>query len=184
MLTSLYAIALGMALQSWGWWVLVILISQLIPLFLWVYLFQKKKKKITKNQVNWFSLICLLWYLLPIFSQILYHIAKYISELILGDQWENLLSNSLQTYAWGSFILIPIVLFFTIIVAFVFLANFLQKKYKLMKDKKNWIEIEEERVKTIENLKIFMLNLFSSPLLVALVITVEMLLIALMKSMK
>lgn len=172
MLTSLYAVLLGMAVQSWGWWVLVILISQLIPLFLWVYLFQKKKKKITKNQVNWFSLICLLWYLLPIFSQILYHIAKYISELILGDQWENLLSNSLQTYAWGSFILIPIVLFFTIIVAFVFLANFLQKKYKLMKDKKNWIEIEEERVKTIENLKIFMLNLFSSPLLVILVIMI------------
>lgn len=172
MLTSLYAVLLGMAVQSWGWWVLVMLISQLIPLFLWVYLFQKKKKKITKNQVNWFSLICLLWYLLPIFSQILYHIAKYISELILGDQWENLLSNSLQTYAWGSFILMPIVLFITLIVAFVFLAIFIQKKYKLKKDKKNWMQIEEERIKTLENLKIFMLNLFSSPLFIALVIMV------------
>lgn len=184
MLTSLYAIALGMALQSWGWWVLAILISQLIPLFLGVYLFQKKNNKIKKNQVNWFSLICLLWYLLPVLSQILYDITIYVSELILGDQWENLLSNALQTYAWVSFILIPIVLFITIIVAFVFLATFLQKKYKLKKDKKTWIEIEEERVKTIDNLKIFMLNLFSSPLLVALVITVEMLLIALTKSMK
>lgn len=172
MLTSLYAVLLGMAVQSWGWWVLVILISQLIPLFLWVYLFQKKKKKITKNQVNWFSLICLLWYLLPIFSQILYHIAKYISELILGDQWENLLSNSLQSYAWGSFILMPIVLFITLIVAFVFLAIFIQKKYQLKKDKKNWMQIEEERIKTLENLKIFMLNLFSSPLFIALVIMI------------
>lgn len=122
--------------------------------------------------------------MLPIFSHILYDITIYISELILGDQWENLLSNALQTYTGASFILIPIVLFITIIVSFVFLAKFLQKKYKLKKDKKNWIEIEEERVKTIENLKIFMLNLFSSPLLVALVITVEMLLIALTKSMK
>lgn len=175
MLTSLYAVLLGMVVQSWGWWVLAILISQLIPLFLWVYLFQKKNNKITKNQVNWFSLICLLWYLLPVFSQILYHITKYISELILGDQWENLLSNSLQTYTWVSFLLIPIVLFFTILIAFIFLAIFLQKKHKLKKVKKNWMQIEEERLKTLENLKIFMLNLFSSPLFVALIIIVEML---------
>ena len=175
MLTSLYAMLLGMALQSWQWWVLAILISQLIPLFLWVYLFQKKKNKIKKNQVNWFSLICFLWYLLPVFSQILYYITKYISDLILGNQWENLLSNSLFTYTWLSFILIPIVLFITIIVAVVILANFLQKKYKLKKDKKKWIEIEEERLKTIENLKIFMLNLFASPLFVAAIIIIEML---------
>lgn len=174
MLTSLYAVLLGMVVQSWGWWVLAILISQLIPLFLWVYLFQKKKNKIIKNQVNYFSLICFLPYLLPVFSQILYDITIYISELILGNQWENLLSNSLQTYTWVSFLLIPIVLFITILIAFIFLAIFLQKKHKLKKDKKNWIEIEEERVKIIENLKIFMLNLFSSPLFVALIIIVEM----------
>lgn len=172
MLTSLYAVLLGMVVQSWGWWVLAILISQLIPLFLWVYLFQKKKNKIIKNQVNWFSLICFLPYLLPVFSQILYHIVKYISEFILGNQWENLLSNSLQTYTWVSFLLIPIVLFIAILIAFIFLAIFLQKKYKLKKDKKNWIE--EERAKTIENIKIFMLNLFSSPLFIALIIIVEM----------
>lgn len=172
MLTSLYAVLLGMVVQSWGWWVLAILISQLIPLFLWVYLFHKKNSKITKNQVNWFSLICLLWYLLPVLSQILYDITIYISELILEDQWKNLLSNSLQTYTWVSFLLIPIVLFITILIAFIFLAIFLQKKYKLKKDKQNWIE--EERVKIIENLKIFMLNLFSSPLFVALIIIVEM----------
>ena len=181
---DVYLVMFFMMLDAWKWWVLAILISQLIPLFLGVYLFQKKNNKITKNQVNWFSLICLLWYLLPVFSQILYYITKYISELILGDQWENLLSNSLLTYMWASFMLIPIVLIITIIIAFIFLVKFLQKKYKIKKDKKTWIEIEEERLKTIENLKIFMLNLFSSPLFVALIITVEILLATLMESMK
>ena len=181
---DIYLVMFFMMLDAWAWLVYAILIAQLIPLFLGVYFFQKKKNKISKNQVNLLSLICLSWYVYPIFSHILYYLAKYISEFVLGNQWESPLVELLSECVIPSFMLMPIVLIITIIIACIFLVKFLQNKHKLMKDKKKWIEIEEERVKTIENLKIFMLNLFSSPLLVAVVIIVEILLIALMKSMK
>ena len=167
-----YIVMLVMLLVAWSWWIPAILVSQLIPLFLGVYLFWKKKEKISKNQVNVLSLICFLWYVYPIFSQILYYITKYISEFVLGNQWESPLLEFLNEFDIPSFIFMPIVLMITILIAFIFLVIFLHKKHKLKKDKKNWIEIEEERVKIIENLKIFMLNLFSSPLFVALIMLI------------
>lgn len=167
-----YIVMLFMMLDAWAWLIYTIFIAQLIPLFLGIYLFWRKKEKISKNQVNLLSLVCFLWYLYPIFSEILYYLIKYVSEFVLGNQWETSLLEFLNEFDIPSFMLMPIVLFITIIVAFVFLAIFLQKKHKLKKDKKNWIEIEEERVKIIENLKIFMLNLFSSPLFVALIMLI------------
>lgn len=165
---------LVMLLVAWSWWIPAILVSQLIPLFLGVYLFWKKKEKISKNQVNVLSLICFLWYVYPIFSQILYYITKYISEFVLGNQWESPLLEFLNEFDIPSFMFMPIVLMITILIAFIFLAIFLHKKHKLKKDKKNWIEIEEERLTTIENLKIFTINLFASPLFIALIIIVGM----------
>lgn len=167
-----YIVMLAMFLAAWPWKFFATLISQLIPLFLGMYLFWRKKNKISKNQVNLLSLICFLWYLYPFFSQILYYLTKYISEFVLGNQWESSILEFLSEFEISSFMFMPIVLFITIIIAFIFLAIFLHKKHKLKKDKKNWIEIEEERVKIIENLKIFMLNLFSSPLFVALIMLI------------
>lgn len=167
-----YIVMLAMFLAAWPWKFFATLISQLIPLFLGMYLFWRKKNKISKNQVNLLSLICFLWYLYPFFSQILYYLTKYISEFVLGNQWESPLLEFLSEFDISSFMFMPIVLFITIIIAFIFLAIFLHKKHKLKKDKKIWIEIEEERVKIIENLKIFMLNLFSSPLFVALIMLI------------
>ena len=168
-----YIVMFFMMLDAWAWFVFATLIVQLIPLFLGVYLFQKKKNKIKKKQVNLLSLICLSWYLLPIFSQILYYLTKYISEFVLGNQWESSPLEVLSEFVIPSFMLMPIVLIITIIIAFVFLVKFIQKKYKLKKDKKQWIEIGEERMKVIENIKIFTINLFASPLLVAAIATIE-----------
>ena len=181
---DVYLVMLFMMLDAWSWWMPAILVSQLIPLFLGVYLFWKKKEKISKNQINVLSLICFLWYVYPIFSQILYYLIKYVSEFVLCNQWKTSLLEFLSEFDIPSFMFMPIVLIITIIIACIFLVKFLQKKHKLKKDKKNWMQIEEERVKIIENLKIFTINLFASPLFIALVIIVEILLIPLMKSIK
>lgn len=169
-----YIVMLFMMLDAWSWWMPAILVSQLIPLFLGVYFFQKKKNKISKNQVNVLSLICFLWYVYPIFSHILYYLTKYISEFVLGNQWESPLLEFLNEFDIPSFMFMPIVLIITILIAFIFLVKFLQNKHKLKKDKKNWMQIEEERLTTIENLKIFTINLFASPLFIVLIIIVGM----------